>query len=149
MPGKVNPTQAEAMTMVACQVFGNDAAIAFGASQGNFQLNVFKPLIIYNFLQSSGLLADAMRSFNEHCAVGIEPVRETIEANLRRSLMLVTVLNPHIGYENAAKIAHAAYRKNITLREAAVQSGLLTGDEFDRYVVAREMVGSLPGEKPA
>ncbi|MHB8808667.1 MAG: class II fumarate hydratase [Desulfobulbaceae bacterium] len=149
MPGKVNPTQAEAVTMVACQVFGNDAAIAFGASQGNFQLNVFKPLIIVNFLQSSGLLADVMRSFNEHCAAGIEPVRETIDRNLYRSLMLATALNPHIGYENAAKIAQAAYRENISLREAAVRSGLLTGDEFDRYVVAREMVSPLPGEKPA
>jgi fumarate hydratase class II len=146
MPGKVNPTQAEAVTMVACQVFGNDAAIAFGASQGNFQLNVFKPLIIANFLHSSGLLADVMRSFNEHCAVGIEPVRETIEKNLRHSLMLVTALNPHIGYENAAKIAQAAYRQNISLREAAVLSGLLTADEFDRQVVAREMVGPLPGK---
>jgi fumarate hydratase class II len=144
MPGKVNPTQAEAVTMVACQVFGNDAAIAFGASQGNFQLNVFKPLIIANFLQSSGLLADVMRSFNEKCAAGIAPVRETIEENLRRSLMLVTALNPHIGYENAARIAQAAYQENISLREAAVRSGLLTADEFDRYVVARKMVGSLP-----
>ena len=144
MPGKVNPTQAEAVTMVACQVFGNDAVIAFAASQGNFQLNVFKPLIIANFLQSSGLLADVMRSFNEHCAAGIEPVRETIDRNLHRSLMLVTALNPHIGYENAAKIAHTAYQENISLREAALRSGLLTGEEFDRYVVAQEMVGPLP-----
>ncbi|MHB8789843.1 MAG: class II fumarate hydratase [Desulfobulbaceae bacterium] len=149
MPGKVNPSQAEVVTMVACQVFGNDAVIAFAASQGNFQLNVFKPLIIANFLQSSGLLADAMRSFNEHCAAGIEPVRETIEANLHRSLMLVTALNPHIGYENAAKIAQAAYQENITLREAAVRSGLLTADEFDRYVVEGTMVGPLPGKKTA
>ena len=146
MPGKINPTQAEVVTMVACQVFGNDAAIAFGASQGNFQLNVFKPLIIANFLQSSGLLADVIRLFNEKCAAGIEPVRETIEENLRRSLMLVTALNPIIGYENAAKIAQAAYRENISLREAAVRSGLLTAAEFDRQVVAREMVGPLPGE---
>ena len=146
MPGKVNPTQAEAVSMVACQVFGNDAAITFGASQGNFQLNVFKPLIIFNFLQFSDLLADVMRSFNEHCATGIEPVRETIDRNLYRSLMLATALNPHIGYENAAKIAQAAYQENISLREAAVRSGLLTGEEFDRYVVAREMVGPLPNK---
>ena len=146
MPGKVNPTQAEVVTMVACQVFGNDAAIAFAASQGNFQLNVFKPLIITNFLQSSGLLADVMRTFNEHCAAGIEPVRETIDRNLHRSLMLVTALNPHIGYENAARIAQAAHRDNISLREAALASGLLTADEFDRWVVVEEMVGNRPEE---
>ncbi|MHB1350891.1 MAG: class II fumarate hydratase [Desulfobulbaceae bacterium] len=144
MPGKVNPTQAEAVTMVACRVFANDAALTFAASQGNFQLNVFKPLIICSFLESSGLLADVMRSFNEHCATGIEPVRETIDRNLHHSLMLVTALNPHIGYENAAKIAQTAFQENITLREAAVRSGLLTGDEFDRYVVAGRMVETLP-----
>ncbi|MCL7487371.1 MAG: class II fumarate hydratase [Desulfobulbaceae bacterium] len=140
MPGKVNPTQAEAVTMVACQVFGNDAAIAFGASQGNFELNVFKPLIIYNFLQSSGLLADVMRSFNDNCAMGIEPVPEKIESNLHNSLMLVTALNPHVGYENAAKIAKKAHAENLTLKEAAVLLGMLTEDEFDRLVVAGNMV---------
>ncbi len=140
MPGKVNPTQAEAVTMVACQVFGNDAAIGFGASQGNFELNVFKPLIIYNFLQSSALLADAMRSFNDNCAVGIEPVVDKIEANLQNSLMLVTALNPHVGYENAARIAKKAHVENLTLKEAAVQLGILSEEEFDRLVVARDMI---------
>jgi fumarate hydratase class II len=140
MPGKVNPTQAEAVTMVACQVFGNDTAVTFGASQGNFELNVFKPAIIYNFLQSTRLLSDALKSFNNNCAAGIEPVMEKIDYNLNNSLMLVTALNQHIGYENAAKIAKTAYQQNITLKEAAVQLGLLQEDEFDRYVVAKKMV---------
>ncbi len=140
MPGKVNPTQAEAVTMVACQVFGNDAAIGFGASQGNFELNVFKPLIIYNFLQSSGLLADVIRSFNDKCVVGIEANLEKIESNLQNSLMLVTALNPHIGYENAAKIAKKAHAENLTLKEAADQLGILSEDEFDRLVIAKDMV---------
>ena len=140
MPGKVNPTQAEAVTMVACQVFGNDAAIAFGASQGNFELNVFKPLIIYNFLQSTELLADVMRSFNDNCVMGIEPVADKIKHNLDHSLMLVTALNPHIGYENAAQIAQKAYTENISLKEAAVQLGLLSAEKFERYVVADSMV---------
>ena len=141
MPGKVNPTQAEAVTMVACQVFGNDAAIGFGASQGNFELNVFKPLVIYNFLQSSGLLADAMRSFTDNCVAGIEPVNEKIEANLHNSLMLVTALNPHVGYENAARIAKKAHQENITLKEAAVKLDVLSETEFDRLVVPKDMVG--------
>ncbi len=140
MPGKVNPTQAEAVTMVACQVFGNDTAITIGASQGNFELNVFKPVIIYNFLQSSGLLADVIRSFNDNCAVGIEPIPEKIEHNLHNSLMLVTALNKHIGYENSAQIAKTAHMENITLKEAAVRLGLLSEKEFDRYVDARKMV---------
>ena len=140
MPGKVNPTQAEAVTMVACQVFGNDAAIGFGASQGNFELNVFKPLIIYNFLQSSGLLADVIRSFNDKCVVGTEANLEKIESNLQNSLMLVTALNPHIGYENAAKIAKKAHAENLTLKEAADQLGILSEDEFDRLVIAKDMV---------
>jgi fumarate hydratase class II len=140
MPGKVNPTQAEAVTMVACQVFGNDSAIGFGASQGNFELNVFKPLIIYNFLQSSGLLADVMSSFNDKCVVGIEANLEKIESNLQNSLMLVTALNPHIGYENAAKIAKKAHAENLTLKEAADQLGILSEDEFDRLVIAKDMV---------
>ena len=140
MPGKVNPTQSEAVTMVACQVFGNDAAIGFGASQGNFELNVFKPLIIYNFLQSSGLLADVIRSFNDKCVVGTEANLEKIESNLQNSLMLVTALNPHIGYENAAKIAKKAHAENLTLKEAADQLGILSEDEFDRLVIAKDMV---------
>lgn len=140
MPGKVNPTQCEALTMVACQVMGNDAAIGFAASQGNFELNVFKPVIIYNFLHSVRLLADAMRSFNEHCVVGIEPNEATIRHNLEQSLMLVTALNPHIGYENAAKIAKKAHKEGTTLREAAIASGLLTGEQFDTYVRPEKMV---------
>lgn len=141
MPGKVNPTQAEAVTMVAGQVFGNDTAIAFGASQGNFELNVFKPLIIYNFLQSCGLLADVMRSFNDNCVAGMEPVEEKIEYNLHNSLMLVTALNPHIGYENAARIAKAAHEDNSTLKEAALKLGLVSAKDFDRYIVPGDMVG--------
>jgi fumarate hydratase class II len=140
MPGKVNPTQSEAVTMVACQVFGNDAAIGFAASQGNFELNVFKPVIIYNFLQSVRLLADCMDSFNSNCAVGIEPVKDVIEGYLKNSLMLVTALNPHIGYENAAKIAKTAHKENTTLKAAALKLGLLTEEEFDKYVVPENMV---------
>ena len=140
MPGKVNPTQAEAVTMVACQVFGNDAAVTFGASQGNFELNVFKPLIIYNFLQSTRLLADVMTSFNKNCVEGLVPVPEKIEHNLHNSLMLVTALNQHIGYEKAALIAKTAYQDKSTLKEAALKLELLTEDEFDQYVIARNMV---------
>lgn len=140
MPGKVNPTQSEALTMVVCQVMGNDAAIGFAASQGNFELNVFKPVIIYNFLQSARLLADAMRSFCDNCAVGIKPNRPVIERNLERSLMLVTELNPHIGYEKAATIAKLAHQEGITLREAAVKSGLLSAEEFDRIVRPENMI---------
>lgn len=140
MPGKVNPTQSEAMTMVACQVFGNDAAIGFAASQGNFELNVFKPVIIYNFLQSVRLLADAMQSFNDNCAVGIEPNQEVLDANLHNSLMLVTALNPYIGYENAAAIAKKAHKEGTTLKEAAIASGLLTEEQFDEYVDPATMI---------
>ncbi|BAK18070.1 fumarase [Solibacillus silvestris StLB046] len=140
MPGKVNPTQSEAMTMVVTQVVGNDATIAFAASQGNFELNVFKPVIIYNFLQSARLLADSMKSFNDNCAVGIEPNMEVLDANLKNSLMLVTALNPYIGYENAAKIAKTAHKEGTTLKEAAIASGLLTEDEFDRYVDPKTMI---------
>ncbi|WP_366249240.1 class II fumarate hydratase [Terribacillus aidingensis] len=139
MPGKVNPTQSEAVTMVAVQVMGNDAAIGFAASQGNFELNVFKPVIAYNFIQSAQLLADSMLSFNDRCAVGIEPNREKIAKNLQESLMLVTALNPHIGYENAAKIAKTAFAENKTLKEAAVESGLLTEEQFDSYIKPEEM----------
>lgn len=140
MPGKVNPTQSEALTMVVCQVMGNDAAIGFAASQGNFELNVFKPVIIYNFLQSARLIGDAMDSFNRNCAVGIEANLDVIRGNMERSLMLVTALNPHIGYENAASIAKKAHKEGLTLREAAVQSGLLSGEEFDRIVRPEEMI---------
>ena len=141
MPGKVNPTQSEAVTMVACQVMGNDAAIGFAASQGNFELNVFKPVIAYNFLQSVRLLADSMVSFNDNCAVGIEPNREAIDKYLNESLMLVTALNPHIGYENAAKIAKTAHKNNSTLKATAIELGLLSAEEFDKYVVPEDMTG--------
>ncbi|WP_027726276.1 class II fumarate hydratase [Tuberibacillus calidus] len=141
MPGKVNPTQSEAVTMVAVQVMGNDATIGIAASQGNFELNVFKPVIAYNFLQSARLLADAMISFNDHCAVGIEPNREKIDEYLHNSLMLVTALNPHIGYENAAKIAKTAHKEGTTLKEAAIKTGILTEEEFDRYVRPENMIG--------
>ncbi|GGF92829.1 class II fumarate hydratase [Paenibacillus abyssi] len=144
MPGKVNPTQSEALTMVVCQVMGNDAAIGFAASQGNFELNVFKPVIIYNFLHSARLLADAIHSFNDNCAVGIEPNLSVIQDNLNRSLMLVTALNPHIGYENAAAVAKTAHKEGITLKEAALKSGLLTEEQFDRVVRPEQMV--LPQE---
>jgi fumarate hydratase class II len=140
MPGKVNPTQAEAVTMVACQVMGNDATIGFAASQGNFQLNVFKPVIAYNFLQSCRLLADSIVSFNDNCAVGIEPVEEKIEHYLHNSLMLVTALNPYIGYENAAKIAKTAHKNNATLKETAIELGLLSAEEFDKYVIPKDMI---------
>ncbi len=140
MPGKVNPTQSEAVTMVTCQVFGNDVAISMGASQGNFQLNVFKPVIAYNFLQSCRLLADSIISFNDHCAVGIEPVVDKIDYYLQNSLMLVTALNPYIGYENAAKIAKTAHKNNSTLKATAIELGLLTAEEFDRYVIPEDMI---------
>jgi len=143
MPGKVNPTQAEATTMVAVQVMGNDAAIGIAASQGNFELNVFKPVIAYNFLQSVRLLADAAKSFNDHCAVGIEPDRARIKQLVDQSLMLVTALNRKIGYDNAAKIAKNAHKKGITLRESAIELKLLTGEEFDAEVKPEQMVGPL------
>lgn len=139
MPGKVNPTQAEAMTMVAVQVMGNDVTVGIAASQGNFELNVFKPVIAYNILQSIRLLADAMRSFDTNCAVGIEPNKEKIDKFLNDSLMLVTALNPHIGYENAAKIAKTAHANGTTLREEAIALGLLSAEEFDAYVKPEEM----------
>ena len=141
MPGKVNPTQSEAMTMVAAQVIGNDTTIAVGGSSGNFELNVFKPVMIYNLLQSIRLLADACRSFNEHCVAGIEPDKAQVEAHLRNSLMLVTALNPHIGYDNAAKVAKKAYQENTPLKEAAVALNLLTEEEFDEKVRPEKMTG--------
>ncbi len=140
MPGKVNPTQSEAVTMVTCQVMGNDTTIGFAASQGNFQLNVFKPVIAYNFLQSCRLLADSIVSFNDNCAVGIEPVEDKIDFYLNNSLMLVTALNPYIGYENAAKIAKTAHKNGSTLKETAIELGLLSAEEFDKYVIPQDMI---------
>lgn len=140
MPGKVNPTQCEAVTMVAVQVMGNDVAVSMAASQGNFELNVFMPVCIYNFLQSARLLSEAMDSFNVNCASGIVPNQEKMDANLRNSLMLVTALNPYIGYENAAKTAKKAYQENISLRQACVELGFLTEDEFDRVFHPEQMV---------
>jgi len=139
MPGKVNPTQCEAVTMVAVQVMANDVAVGLGASQGNFQLNVFMPVIIDNFLRSVTLLADAMESFNEHCASGITANREKMHRNLHDSLMLVTALNPHIGYENAAKVAHLAYEKNLSLKDACLSLGFLTEEQFDSVFHPEEM----------
>ena len=142
MPGKVNPTQAEALTMVVVQVMGNDATVGFAASQGNFELNVFKPVIAYNILQSIKLLADSMKSFDENCAVGIEPISANIEKFLNDSLMLVTALNPHIGYENAAKIAKTAHVNGTTLKEEAVALGLMSAEEFDNAVKPEEMIAA-------
>lgn len=140
MPGKVNPTQSEAMTMVATQVMGNDVTIGIAASQGNFELNVFKPVIFYNFMQSVRLLSDSVRSFHDHCVVGIQPNLEQLSHHVSNSLMLVTALNPHIGYENAAKIAKNAHEKGLTLKESALQSGLLTEEEFNRIVDPSKMI---------
>jgi len=142
MPGKVNPTQAEAMTMVAVQVMGNDATVGIAASQGNFELNVFKPVIAYNVLQSTKLLADAMKSFDVNCAAGIEPIRGNIDTFLNDSLMLVTALNPHIGYENAAKIAKTAHANGTTLKEEAVALGLMSAEDFDKNVKPEEMIAA-------
>jgi hypothetical protein len=141
MPGKVNPTQAEAMTMVCAQIIGNDAAITVGGMNGHFELNVFKPVMIYNLLQSARLIGDAADSFNRHCAVGIEPNHPAIQKNLENSLMLVTALNTHIGYYNAAAIAKKAHKENTTLREAAIALNLLTSEQFDEFVKPEEMVG--------
>ena len=143
MPGKVNPTQCEALTMVCAQVLGNDVAISFSGTQGQFQLNVFKPVMAANFLQSAQLLADACISFDEHCAAGIQPNLPRIKQQLDNSLMLVTALNTKIGYENAAKIAKAAHKNGTTLREEAVKSGLLSAEQFDDWVRPADMVGSL------
>lgn len=140
MPGKVNPTQCEAMTMVVSQVMGNDTTIGFAASQGNFELNVFMPVIIHNFLQSVEIVADAMVSFNDNCAVGIKPNEARIKYNLENSLMLVTALNPYIGYENAAKIAKNAHKKGLTLKQSALELNLLTEEQFDEYVKPEKMI---------
>ncbi len=141
MPGKVNPTQSEAMTMVAAQVLGNDTAVNVGGSSGNFELNVFKPVMIYNLLQSIRLIADSSESFNNHCAVGIQPNHLAIEAHLKNSLMLVTALNPHIGYDNAAKVAKKAYEENTSLKEAVVALSLMSAEEFDEKVRPEKMTG--------
>ncbi|MBR1708925.1 MAG: class II fumarate hydratase [Clostridia bacterium] len=143
MPGKVNPTQCEAVTMVAVQVMSNDVAVGMAASQGNYELNVFMPVCIYNFLQSARLLGDAIESFRVNCAVGIRPNEQKIREYLDQSLMLVTALNPVIGYENAARIAKTAYKEGMTLKEAAVELHLLTGEEFDRYVQPEKMIGPM------
>jgi fumarate hydratase class II len=145
MPGKVNPTQCEALTMVAVQVFGNDHAVAFAGSQGNFQLNVYKPVMLHNVLVSIELLADVCRSFSERCATGIQPNEKRIKEHLDNSLMLVTALNPHIGYEKAAKISLTAYREDISLREAALKLGFVTGEQFDSWVRPQDMTHPLGG----
>lgn len=143
MPGKVNPTQNEAMTMVCAQVLGNDITISFAGTQGNYELNVFKPVMAYNFLQSAQLIGDACISFEEHCAIGIEPNLKRIKELVNNSLMLVTALNTHIGYENAAKIAKTAHKNGTTLKEEAVNLGLLTPEQFDEWVKPEDMVGNL------
>lgn len=143
MPGKVNPTQAEALTMVCAQVIGNDAAITAGGIYGHFELNVFKPVMIHNLLNSARLIGDACDSFNIHCAVGIEPNLPVINRHVENSLMLVTALNPHIGYENSAKIAKKAHKENKTLREAAIELGLLTDEQFTKFVDPKKMVGNI------
>ncbi len=140
MPGKVNPTQCEALTMLCAQVLGNDVAINIGGASGNFELNVFRPLIAHNFLQSVRLLGDGMKSFNDHCAIGIEPNRARIDELVQRSLMLVTALNPHIGYDKAAAIAKRAHQQGTSLREAAVASGFLSAEQFDAWVRPQDMV---------
>jgi fumarate hydratase class II len=141
MPGKVNPTQSEAMTMLCAQVFGNDVAVNIGGSSGNFELNVFKPLLAHNFLQSARLIADGCDSFRKNCAVGIEPNRERIQQHLENSLMLVTALNPHIGYDNAAKIAKKAHKEGLTLRQSAEALGLVSSEDFSRFVRPEDMLG--------
>jgi fumarate hydratase class II len=141
MPGKVNPTQAEALTMVCAQVIGNDVAVNVGGATGHYELNVFKPVMIYNLLQSIRLLSDASESFTDNCVVGIEADKEMIDDHLTNSLMLVTALNPHIGYDNAAKVAKKAYNDGSTLKEAAVALGLLTAEEFDEKVRPEKMIG--------
>ncbi|MDN5290437.1 MAG: fumarate hydratase, class [Anaerophaga sp.] len=143
MPGKVNPTQAEAMTMVCAQVMGNDVTVSVGGSNGHFELNVFKPVMIYNFLQSAELLGDACVAFNDKCAVGIKPNHQRIKMHLDNSLMLVTALNPHIGYYKAAEIAKKAHKEGTTLKEAAIELGYLTAEEFDKWVNPSKMTGSL------
>ncbi|MDE0471729.1 MAG: lyase family protein, partial [Ekhidna sp.] len=142
MPGKVNPTQCEALTMVCAQVMGNDVAVSTGGASGHFELNVFKPMMIFNLLNSARLIGDACESFNDNCAIGIKPNYEVIREKLEHSLMLVTALNTHIGYENAAKIAKKAHKEGTTLRRAAIELGLVTNDQFTEWVKPEEMIGS-------
>jgi fumarate hydratase class II len=139
MPGKINPTQCEAMTMAAVQVFGNDLAVAMANSQGHFQLNVYKPVMLHNLLESIDLLADACRSFDRHCARGLEPNLDRIRQHVEESLMLVTALNPHIGYEKAAAIALRAHRENLSLRDAAIASGDVTAEQFGEWLKPEKM----------
>jgi fumarate hydratase class II len=141
MPGKVNPTQCEAMTQVCVQIFGNNATLTFAGSQGHFELNVYNPVMAYNFLQSVRLMADAAMSFTDNCVAGIEPRRDNIKAGLERSLMLVTALAPKIGYDAAAKIAKTAHKNGTTLKEEAVKGGYVTAEEFDRIVRPEDMIG--------
>lgn len=140
MPGKVNPTQCEALSMVCVQVMGNDVTINIAGASGNFELNVYKPVLIYNLLQSIRLIADSCDSFTDHCVLNIEANKENINTNLNNSLMLITALNPHIGYDNAAKVAKKAYEENITLKESAVALGLLSADEFEKLVKPQDMI---------
>ena len=141
MPGKVNPTQCEAMTMLCVQIFGNDATVGFAGASGNFELNVFKPVIIHSFLQSCRLIADGVDHFRKYCVEGIAPNLPRLQENLEKSLMLVTALNPHIGYDNAAKIAKKAHDERKSLKATAVELGLLTAEQFDEWVVPEKMVG--------
>jgi len=143
MPGKVNPTQAEALTQVAVQVFGNDAAVAFAGSQGTFQLNVYKPVMLHNLLESAGLLTEAARAFDHFCARGLEPVLDVIARHLGDSLMLVTALNPHIGYDKAAAVAQKAHREGLTLKDAALGLGYVTAEQFDAWVRPADMTHPL------
>jgi fumarate hydratase class II len=143
MPGKINPTQCEALTMVVVQVFGNDHSVAFAGSQGNFQLNVYKPVILHNVLESIDLLSEACHSFDEHCARGIEPNETRIKRHLDESLMLVTALTPYIGYEKAAQIAHLAHHEEMTLRDAALKLGFVTAEQFDQWIRPEKMTGPL------
>jgi fumarate hydratase class II len=145
MPGKINPTQSEAMTMVCAQVIGNDSAVAFAGAQGHFQLNVYKPVMLHNVLESASLMADACRAFNDYCAVGIEPNREVIEQHLQDSLMLVTALNPHIGYEKSAEIALKAHRESKSLKDAAAELGYVSEGDFDKWVKPEDMTRPLDG----
>ena len=143
MPGKVNPTQCEAMTMVCAQVMGNDVTISFAGASGNFELNVYRPVLAYNILESIRLISDACRSFSENAVAGIEPYRERIDQNLYNSLMLVTVLNPHIGYDKAAQAAKKAFKENLTLKESIIALGFMNGDEFDLLVKPENMIHPL------
>ena len=143
MPGKVNPTQVEALTMVCTRVMGNDTTVTVAGANGHFELNVFKPVMIHALLESATLLGDACEAFNDNCAIGIEPNKTRIKEHLNNSLMLVTALNTHIGYDNAAKIAKKAHAENTTLKEAAIALNLLTEEQFDEWVVPENMIGSL------